>query len=57
MPAKRKSPDDWEKIWNARLKGLTQVLGKSENNPTLKQRGIFPYTIFDRESVLKRNSK
>src|SRR5947207_400665 len=31
MPAKGKSADDWEKIWNVRLKGLTQVLGKSEN--------------------------
>jgi hypothetical protein len=31
MPSKKESTDGWEKIWNARLKGLTQVLGKSEN--------------------------
>ena len=31
MTTKKKSADGWEKIWNARLDGLSKVLGKSEN--------------------------
>ena len=30
MPAKKRTEDDWQKIWDAREKALTRVLGKPE---------------------------